>query len=119
MAYPSCDWVCDAHGLVGWKPRFLSRSAASLVNSFSNFSTRISRFEVSIARSCRFMRGARPAAILGSTLPACTSAIRRATRSRTAIALSTVGRGSVLPTVGVLLLRPPIRPSSEALLGLA
>jgi hypothetical protein len=65
------------------------------------------------------MRGARPAATFGWTLPAWTSATKRATRSRTAIALSTVGRGSVLSTAGVLFLLPPIRPSSEALLGLA
>jgi hypothetical protein len=50
MAYPSSVWLSAAHELVGCKFRFLLRSAASLVKSFSNFSTRISRFEVSIAQ---------------------------------------------------------------------
>src|SRR5580693_1010747 len=64
------------------------------------------------------MRGAIPAATFGPSLPVWTSAINRATRSRTATALSTVGRGSELGTTRPFLL-PPIRPSSEALLGLA
>jgi hypothetical protein len=44
-----------------------------------------------IARSCRFRRGARLVAILGFSLPEYTSAIRRALASRTANTLSRVG----------------------------
>src|SRR5579872_299424 len=61
----------------------------------SNFVSRCSTSAVSIARSCRFIIGARPAAIFGGSLPAYTSAISRDTVSRTAAALSNGGRGSL------------------------
>ena len=100
----------------------------------------------SSARKRRFIRSARTAEIFGGTLPACTSAISRVTVSRTAIASSKSGKGVVAcgqrpgvignvpdrrkcafergrgSTISVLvrpLLRPPIRPSSDALLGFA
>jgi hypothetical protein len=92
MVYRSDDWLSAAYALLGCTLPFLSRPASGLVRRFSSCANCTSRFEVSIARSCRFMRGARPAATLGWTVPACISAISRATRSRTAIALSTVGR---------------------------
>jgi hypothetical protein len=56
MVYLSNDWLSASHALFGCTSPFLLRPAASLAMSFSNFFTRSSRFEVSIARSCRFMR---------------------------------------------------------------
>jgi hypothetical protein len=81
---------------------------------------RSSNFAIdSSARSCRFKSRASSAEVLSATLPACTSGIKRASVSRTAIALSNAGSGSKPSVTTWFLLLPPFRPSSEALAGLA
>ena len=47
-----------------------SESASAFANSFSTLTNLLSKSAVSIARNCKFMSAARPAATLGRTLPA-------------------------------------------------
>jgi len=63
-------------------------SGSIAATSSSTFVRRCFRFAVSIARSCKFMRAAKPAAILGCNLPAYMSEINRAAVSRTATVFS-------------------------------
>ena len=53
-------------------------SGSIAATSSSTFVRRCFRFAVSIARSCKFMRAAKPAAILGCNLPTYMSEINRA-----------------------------------------
>ena len=120
----TASWLCHfCDGLLKFNSPVLrspaGRSFSSAAKSFSSLASRRSTSVVSIARNCRFKRGARPAAILGLILPESTSVIKRATVSRTASALSSVGSGSAFSPAACRLLPPPIRPNSEALLGLA
>ena len=64
---------CALQGILGH--RLCLSPASDFANKFSILLILCSRSAVSIAWSCRFMRGARPAAILGCNLPAYTGAI--------------------------------------------
>jgi hypothetical protein len=56
---------CALQGILGH--RLCLSAASDFANKFSILLILCSRSAVSIAWSCRFMRGARPAAILGAT----------------------------------------------------